>query len=668
MNGNKDNNVDYDNLANPAIAKKGVNSKEKSLSVTPKSRRDSKILSKNEIAQKDNFKKDNNISNNQKEVINIHPIKDNDDISFYCGKISNFISIYSSYYNIIPEEQKIILNLKSDPLEYLYNNFFPKIIMYTDKKTKNIKGLCIFSHIYTNDTKNNGLFIEHISSYNEEEREVIFEKLLLFIKENSYNIFGFENNRKEKDIYIDLYYKFDNGKFNINTDIRDFFRNQLKFKWVKLENLSKFTRFQKMRHQFMINSGNDNIDLLNNEYDDNNILYQSILGRKEFNNDENNNESEREEESEDDENNIDISRVFDTQNDINESNKENINIKESIQKETHSHKIINLLNNFSIKNKTVLKFKSKNINKGNNVENIKYANSFNFIYLLGKIKESENINYDNIIPNTDLYFNETESDMINKVLSKCFKKNKILLIEDNMFYSDIKELSNLKENKNKFKINTNINIFPIFDNCISFRYNNYYYNRIHQKKIETFREVMTQQTFYMINKTENLILFITSSLNDNFKQKYLNGENKENLSNNFKNIYNNLIDVKNKESNILYIPSFEIKCKLENNCYTNVEEGKNKYNLYCFEDYYNIKYLTKELMGVKYNKNMKKNRNINMNFEYDLINENDIDKETFIKDDFLLVILNLNVIDSLGSLPLLTLYIKKDYFISEKNI
>ena len=539
--------------------------------------------------------------------------------------------------------------------------------MYTDKKTKNIKGLCIFSHIYTNDSKNNGLFIEHISSYNEEEREVIFEKLLLFIKENSYNIFGFENNRKEKDIYIDLYYKFDNGKFNINTDIRDFFRNQLKFKWVKLENLSKFTRFQKMRHQFIINSSNDNIDLLNNEYDDNNILNQSILGRKEFNNDENNNESEREEESEDDENNIDISRVFDTQNDINESNKENINIKESNKKETHSHKIINLLNNFSIKNKTVLKFKNKNINKRNNVENIKYANPFNFIYLLGKIKESEYINYDNIIPNTDLYFNETESDMINKVLSKCFNKNKILLIEDSMFYSDIKELANFKENKNKFKINTNINIFPIFDNCISFRYNNYYYNRIHQKKIETFKEVMTQQTFYMINKTENLILFITSSLNDNFKQKYLN-ENKENLSINFKNIYNNLMDVKNKENNILYIPSFEIKCKLENNCYTNVEEGKNKYNLYSFEDFYNVKYLTEELMGVKYNKNMKKNRNINMNFEYDLINENDIGKETFIKDDFLLVILNLNVIESLGSLPLLTLYIKKENFISEQNI
>ena len=173
INANKDNNLD-----NSVISKKGVNSKEKSLSVTPKSRRGSKILSVNEV-------KDNNASNDPKAKINIHPVKDNDDISFYCGKISNFISIYSSYYNIIPEEQKIIFNLKSDPLEYLHNNFFPKIIIYSDKKTKNIKGLCILSHIHTSDLKNNGLFIEHISSYNEEEREVIFEKLLSFIKENS---------------------------------------------------------------------------------------------------------------------------------------------------------------------------------------------------------------------------------------------------------------------------------------------------------------------------------------------------------------------------------------------------------------------------------------------------------------------------------------------------
>ena len=661
---NKDNNLDYNKLENSVVSKNGINSKEKSLSVTPKSKRGSKILSVNEITQNDNLKKDNNISNDEKAIINIHSFKDNSDISFYCGKISNFISIYSSYYNTIPEEQKTIFNLKSEPKEYLYNNFFPKIIIYNDKKSKLIKGLCIFSHIFTSDSKNNGLFIEHISSYNEEEREIIFEKLLLFIKENSYNIFGFENNRKEKDIYIDLYYKFDNGKFNINTDIRDFFRNQLKFKWVKLENISKYMRYQKMRHQFMINSGNDNIDLLNNEIDDNNILNVSILGRKEFNNDENNNESDKEEESEDDE--IDISRVFDTQNykENNEKNKDNINSKELNKKEIHSHKICNLLNNLSIKNKTVLKFKNKNIKKKNNVENIRYSNPFNLIYLLGKVKECKNINYEKIISNVDIYFNKSESNAINLILSKCFNKNKTLLIEDNMFYSDIKELE--KENKNKFKINANINIFPIFDNCISFKYKNYYYNRIHQKNIQIFMEVQTQQTFYMINKTENLILLISSSLNDNFKKQYINKENKDNLSIKFKNIYNNLIDVKNKDDIILYIPSFEIKCKLENNCFTNVDGDKSKYNLYCLEDYYNIKYLAEELMGIKYNKNMKKN--VKMNFEYDLINEKEIEKELFIKDDFLLVILNLNVIESFGSLPLLTLYIKKDKFISEQKI
>ena len=49
--------------------------------------------------------------------------RDNDYIAFYCGKISNFISIYSSYYNTIPEEQKIIFNLKPEPVEYFHNNF-----------------------------------------------------------------------------------------------------------------------------------------------------------------------------------------------------------------------------------------------------------------------------------------------------------------------------------------------------------------------------------------------------------------------------------------------------------------------------------------------------------------------------------------------------------------
>ena len=120
-----------------------------------------------------------------------------------------------------------------------------------------------------------------------------------------------DNNVKENDIYIDLYYKCEEGKFSINERIRDSFRNGLKFKWVKLENISKYERYMKMRHHFLINSGNNN-DLLNNENDDNNILNQSILGKKEFNNESNNNASDEEDEesNEDDTNpNFNISNA-----------------------------------------------------------------------------------------------------------------------------------------------------------------------------------------------------------------------------------------------------------------------------------------------------------------------------------------------------------------------
>ena len=673
-NGNKDNNIEDNILENSLVISKKINpTKEHNRSSTPKSLRNSKIITTKEMNQnqKNNLNKDNNISEVKNEII-IQSNRDNDYIAFYCGKISNFVSIYSSYYNTIPEEQKIIFNLKPEPVEYFHNNFFPKIIIYSDKKTRTIKGLCIFSFIFTNESKNNGIFIEHISSYNEEEREKIFEKLFSYIKENSYNLFGFENNRKDKEIYIDLYYKNEDGKFKINTEIRDFFRNQLKFKWVKLENLSKYVRYQKMRHQFMINSDNNNENLLNNEYDDNNILNQSILGRKEFNNDENDNESEGEEESEDEEINTDISRIFDKDN-FNDKESIDIPINDNINN-AHSHNKFNLLNNFSIKNKTVLKFNKKSyINKNKDKDNkksltyIKYSNPFNFIYLLKKI--NDNLSYDNISSNIEYYFNKKDSNIINQILQKSFNLENVLK-EDNFYYSDINELKN--KSKSKFKVNSNINILPIFDSCISFKYKNYYYNRVQLKKVQTFIDTETQQTFYMVDKNENHILLISSSLNEKFKQKYTSKENKDNISINFINIYNNLVDLDNKDKNndkdknILFIPAFEIKSKLVNNCYCNANDQK--YTLNCFEDYYNIKYLTEELMSAKNNKNIKRNKNYNgnasMNFDYDLIKEIDSDKQNFIDDNFLLVILNLNIIEKLRALPLLTLYITKENFIS----
>ena len=574
-------------------------------------------------------------------------------MSFYLGKLTDFISIYNNYYNNISQEQKIIFNIKQNPLEYIHNNFYPKIIIYQDKKNKIIKGLCIISHIFW---KKNEIYIEHISSYKDEEKENIFEKFISFIKENAFKILGYDNNIKENDIYIDLYYKSEEGKFNINEAIRDFFRNKLKFKWVKLENISKYERYMKIRHHFGINNENN---LLNNEYDDNNILNQSILGKKEFNN-LNNNESDNEESEDTDDINLDISKAFEIQ-------KDKININNNLQELNNFHKIKNILNNFSIKNKTIIKFNNKIYeNKNDSFINIKYSNPFNFVYLINKVNHSENKNLKEIISfNINSYFSQNDSEIINQSINK-FKKIKLNLIPENInYYSDITELN--KQIVNKFKINANINILPPFDNCISFIYNGYYYNRIEIKKIEIFIEKETEQIFYMISKNENHAILISSDLNDNFIQKFINKENnnnKDNISINFMNIYNNLINKDNTNNNVLYIPSFEIKSKIGNNCYKKNEPNKT-YNLYCYEDYYNVKFFTEEL---SINKNINKNkiRNndcIKMNFNYDLINDEIINQNTFIKNNFLLIAFDLNIMEHFRDFPLMTLYVTKDNFI-----
>ena len=377
----------------------------------------------------------------------------------------------------------------------------------------------------------------------------------------------------------------------------------------------------------------------------------------ELNNNNNNSDMEKSEESNDD-SNLNISTIFELNKEKNEKEvNNNLNI--------YKNKEPNLLNNFLVKNKTILKFNTKLYeNKNNSVENIFYSNSLNFVYLISKIY---NINenrtlYNNISQNINSYFSSNDSPIVLQTLQKCNKIKNNTLIESSNFYSDISELNS--QIKNKFKICININALLPFENCVSFIYNKYNYNRIKIPKLQIFKERFTQQIFYMITKNENHAVLISGNLSQNFKEKYLNENNKNNLSINFMNIYNNLSNVDIIENNILYIPAFELKSKYVNNCF-NKEQSEKKYNLYCYEDYYNIKFLSEELTV---NKNMKKNgirktEYVKMNFEYDLIEENDIKQNNFIKDDFLLIVFDFNIMEQLRDFPLLTLFVSKDNFI-----
>ena len=52
-----------------------------------------------------------------------------------------------------------------------------------------------------------------------------------------------------------------------------------------------------------------------------------------------------------------------------------------------------------------------------------------------------------------------------------------------------------------------------------------------------------------------------------------------------------------------------------------------------------------------------------MNFEYDLIKKEQINQPNFIKNDFLLIVFDLNIMEQLREFPLLTLLISKEKFI-----
>ena len=544
-----------------------------------------------------NINENSNININNANTVD-NNINDNLNISYYSGKMTEFIPIYSEYYQKIPEEQKTIFNLKEDPLKYFEHNYYPKIIICKDKITNVIKGMCIYSILFKSyEKKPNEIILEHISSYNKEEMENILTKMIEFIKENHILKNLCRNSDKlNTEIYIDLYYFLVNEKFDIDKNIRDFIGKKLKFKWVKLENISKVIRFQKMKH------------VINFQNEDNNI----------------------------DENNY------------------------------------KLCCNFSIKDNSVINFIKKLEKINNNLKNseisiIKKINPFNIFYIVFLLKKIFNIK--NIFENLLSKINSFTTT--NKLLLESINENNNEL----NYYtlpSDLKIISNCFNGNlyDELYLNNKIDIFPLFDGCISTKYRNYYYNRIECKNIKIVKENITGQKFYLIKAVNNgnISILMSSDLNDNFKNKYISDNTNENnpninISLNFKEIYSNLaeseIDEQNMKNNYIYIPAFsmEQKCDLNNNNEIINEENVLKN----YDEEYKIEFLSEELI-------MKKNNKNNKNFEFDLIeNEINNNRDIIINDEFMVFILDSDVFDTIGIIPIISIDVKKDYFISCEN-
>ena len=537
----------------------------------------------------------NNINENNNNNIN-----DNLTIEYYSGKISEFIPLYNDYYQKIPEEQKIIFNLKEDLMKYFEHNYYPKIIICKDKVTNIIKGLCIYSVLFKSyESKPNEIIIEHISSYNKDEMENILTQMFEFIKANHIlkNLCR-NSNKLNTEIYIDLYYFLVNEKFDIDKTIRDFISKKLKFKWVKLENISEVKRYQKMRH--IINF--EEKETIN---PDNYSLCSNFSIKDIF----------------------DINFLKNLENINNNTENSEINLVQKINPYNFHYMIFILKKIFHIK-----KIFEHLISKINN-------------FITNNNIKLELINEERLLPSEENNNNNNELNIYTlpydlKILSECFNGN--LNDELNM--------------RNK------IDIFPLFDGCMSIEYSNYFYNRIEAKNIKILKENSTEQKLFLIKllNNDNISILITSNLNENFKNKYLSRNNVTdmniNISLNFQEIYNNLkeneIDEKNMKNNYIYIPTFSLEQKLE------IKNNDKNINI---NEEYKIEFLSENLI-------MKKNNKMNNNFEFDIIEEElNNNRDNLINDEFMIFILDSEIIDNIGIIPIMSILVNKNNFISCDN-
>ena len=470
--------------------------------------------------------------------------------------------------------------------------------------------MCIYSIIFrSHERKPNEIIIEHISSYNKEEMENILSKMIEFIKDNHIlrDLFAF-NKDLITEIYIDLHYFLVNEKFEIDKNIRDFISKKLKFKWVKLENISKVIRFQKMKQ--IIHCGDMKASIrssINSMLNDN----------------------------------------------INESNY--------------------LLSNFSIKDNFIINFVQKLMN--NNSEEIdannilRKINPYNIFYLIYIKKKIQNIknSFDFILSKINTFFSSYK--LLNEIPMISDENNN----DELNIYSipaDLKFLSDCFDGKfnNEISVRNKIDIFPLFDGCLSLKYENYFYNRIECKDIKIVKENSTEQIFYFMKavNNENITILISANLNDNFKNKYLKDKDENNSNNNislsFKDIYNNLIECQSEEeqnkNNYLFIPAFSLeqKYELKNN---NIENQKEENVIRDINEECKIEFIPEDLI-------IRRNNKISNNFEFNIVGDEIKNRrDSIINDEFMIFILDIDMIDNIGIIPLMSIHVHKENFIPD---
>ena len=192
---------------------------------------DGNYINDNDTAIKNLPKLKDSKQSSSKEISQQKTENNSVKLSFYTEDLLYLSKQYNIYHKKIPQKQFITFHVLSDINEYINTSTNPIVITsYNDKKE--ISSLVILSYL---QEENNSLCIKHLSSPKVGLKEFM-NCLISFIKHN----IPYEH------LYIDLYYENENGKLTLDKDINLLFK-ELKFQWVKLENLENGVRYQKLK-------------------------------------------------------------------------------------------------------------------------------------------------------------------------------------------------------------------------------------------------------------------------------------------------------------------------------------------------------------------------------------------------------------------------------------
>ena len=473
---------------------------------------------------------------------------------FFNGNLSDFLPTYKTYYPSIPLPQKQIFFISDNILPSITPYHSPKLLICTPKHNKTkICGLCSF-HFDPLSFPQSKLIISHLSTSSDTEYQAIITSIIEYLK----------NHINCSEIYIDLYYNFNvsENKFNIDTEIRDYFKKDLGFKWAKLENLSNHIRYQKMYLKVLSDTEVIMQSQLNPIYDDDNALVNMSM------------------------------------------------MSQSINMFGYKNKHIQKLNcnvfGIDVMSGVVITLSNSDNSSNDDEDGInydKYMNVFLGGYMINKLKLDEYTLTSRSEVNTYITWDIEDKDSLSKHVTYklCNDVNDVDALineKDDNFNIKSNIASTNTNNANTSYLSLLMNLSLTLTSNMSSIINGVYYNRIETPNMKMLNDKRyPKDNFYLIPTTDNSYSIIIAPItpNNNLKRKLF--QSNKNIYEIFnESIYNNLDQV-TTPSSALWLPSFEMQTLLTCTCYDSMKDvtitpstGKPSLTITNIDEYIKVKY------------------------------------------------------------------------------